>query len=746
MSGMSTRSWTHTTISRSADLRTALKNAAVTLDLAVDVAKSTHCTESSQSQQRRTHWVCETDSANACLLENQALSILRFHCERLGLDVAEHGVEWWVRVQSGAEEKLGGAASANSPNTKNSAGQCSSERGRPTPSADRRTSGEGGIARGEAPSAETENDAPCTFTLQQRHGKFGGLALSGNQAMPFHFDKDEEVYSAFRRYFHPVIATVTYFSESVGQAPTVVLDVETSEGGELSKRVVQNATISWPRPGKHLSFPGGWMHGVPVPGRPSDGSHAGRVSFMANIWRMDRRPVRIDRLPEELRSLASRSDGVDVWPLGAGDEDVSFEAPVEHCQPVRYPFRQARLEVAIETASTRGITLDDVIECIVHHVHDDKVAVCTVLSTPLDEILDEVESAVRTVYIDPKLLSGDSNFIIHLCLNLVLNLRLEFNPTTVTAPSTHRITGPDIGVFRTTCSVRVEDTGQHHATPTSQDEGENRATGNVFGGRDTEHRVHDDVTSGLERFPIPAFDAFATGEVPVGDFVYTVHNVAEGGRDLQAAGSLESDGCGCGTGCTADRGCPCASREKEGDARYECTAACSCTDDCVFRATQQGVAIRTEVFRTASRGWGLRTVDRVEPGKFCLSYNGEVLKKAAATERLDQVDRARAENYLLVLAEHSGDRVYKTHIDAKHIGSAARFINHSCDPNLEMCPVRTNSVVPVAALYARRRIAGGEELTFAYGQPCDASVLDRPSRECRCGSVRCAGRLPAQLV
>ena len=39
------------------------------------------------------------------------------------------------------------------------------------------------------------------------------------------------------------------------------------------------------------------------------------------------------------------------------------------------------------------------------------------------------------------------------------------------------------------------------------------------------------------------------------------------------------------------------------------------------------------------------------------------------------------------------------------LGNIGRYLNHSCDPNLVMVPVRTSSAVPHLALFAARDIA-----------------------------------------
>jgi SET domain-containing protein len=79
-------------------------------------------------------------------------------------------------------------------------------------------------------------------------------------------------------------------------------------------------------------------------------------------------------------------------------------------------------------------------------------------------------------------------------------------------------------------------------------------------------------------------------------------------------------------------------------------------------------------------------------------------------------------------------------VDATETGNVARYLNHSCGPNLAVVPVRVpgDGPRPLLALFATRAIAAGEELTFDYGSHA-ASVSARP---CLCGHARCRGRLP----
>lgn len=73
-------------------------------------------------------------------------------------------------------------------------------------------------------------------------------------------------------------------------------------------------------------------------------------------------------------------------------------------------------------------------------------------------------------------------------------------------------------------------------------------------------------------------------------------------------------------------------------------------------------------------------------------------------------------------------------IDGRNPDNAARFVNHSCDPNADAIP--DGDVVRLAA---RRPICAGEEITIDYGFGL-ADALDHP---CRCGAPGCPGRIVA---
>ena len=176
-----------------------------------------------------------------------------------------------------------------------------------------------------------------------------------------------------------------------------------------------------------------------------------------------------------------------------------------------------------------------------------------------------------------------------------------------------------------------------------------------------------------------------------------------------------------------------------------------------------------EVFFTRDRGWGLRTLEEIKAGTFVAAYVGEILSLKEAQRRWDSM---QSKNYIYVLKEHYGasnqkeTRTYRTIIDPRKFGNAARFINHSCDPNLILHPIRGDSVVPSLSLFAKRNISPFDELTMSYhpsegeeiqseGSKCEVEIntdskaaqkrsFEDPTRrtQCRCGASCCQGFLP----
>lgn len=196
---------------------------------------------------------------------------------------------------------------------------------------------------------------------------------------------------------------------------------------------------------------------------------------------------------------------------------------------------------------------------------------------------------------------------------------------------------------------------------------------------------------------------------------------------------------------------------------FECNALCTCSDDCSNRVVQGGVRVRLEVFSTNNKGWGVRTLEALPHGTFVCEYAGEVISFEEARRR-QWAQKSMENNYIIAVREHAGTgSITETFVDPAAVGNVGRFLNHSCQPNLLMQPVRVHSVVPRLALFAGRDINAQEELTFDYSggysnqppgelpsaQSNTVSLVSRTDglqrKECYCGANNCVQFLPLDL-
>jgi len=116
-------------------------------------------------------------------------------------------------------------------------------------------------------------------------------------------------------------------------------------------------------------------------------------------------------------------------------------------------------------------------------------------------------------------------------------------------------------------------------------------------------------------------------------------------------------------------------------------------------------------------------------GSRIIEYTGERITHAEADARYDDAGMVRHHTFLFAV-----DR--STVIDAAVGGNAARFINHSCEPNCVPL-VEAGRVFITAA----RDIRPGEEVAYDYAYARQGSEDERrPERyDCRCGARRCRG-------
>lgn len=196
---------------------------------------------------------------------------------------------------------------------------------------------------------------------------------------------------------------------------------------------------------------------------------------------------------------------------------------------------------------------------------------------------------------------------------------------------------------------------------------------------------------------------------------------------------------------------------------FECNSQCACKLSCRNRNIQSGRRIALEIFKTATRGWGLRSPEYISKGQFVDTYCGEILTDKEATQRSSSsssknTTTPKRDIYLFALDKFketlhaAGQREYV--IDGNFFGGPSRFINHSCAPNLRafaVSLVRGNPQVYELAFFAVRDILPGEELGFDYqdregiedgdgdGEDGEGDG-DGGGMECLCGADKCRGR------
>ncbi|XP_072965269.1 histone-lysine N-methyltransferase, H3 lysine-9 specific SUVH4 isoform X3 [Typha angustifolia] len=284
--------------------------------------------------------------------------------------------------------------------------------------------------------------------------------------------------------------------------------------------------------------------------------------------------------------------------------------------------------------------------------------------------------------------------------------------------------------------------------------------------------VSDDISGGQEKFPIPVTNLFDSPPVAPTGFVYC--------KSLQVPNNWPIPenvlGCDCRGDCSNSRSCSCAKINgsdfpyvrKDGgrlvEAKsivFECGVNCGCDLNCINRTSQQGLKYRLEVFKTAKKGWGVKSWDTIPAGAPICEYTGNL-------RRTDEIDSVLDNNYIfdidclqtmkgldgrekrpgdISFLGNSESDVPEYCIDAGAVGNIARFINHSCQPNLFVqCILSSHRDFKLAKvmLFAADTIPPLQELTYDYGYALDSvvgpdgNIVKMP---CHCGAVDCRKRL-----
>ncbi|GJN20593.1 hypothetical protein PR202_gb07987 [Eleusine coracana subsp. coracana] len=260
-----------------------------------------------------------------------------------------------------------------------------------------------------------------------------------------------------------------------------------------------------------------------------------------------------------------------------------------------------------------------------------------------------------------------------------------------------------------------------------------------------DHVILFDISNGVESNPVCLVNEVDDEKGP-SQFTYSTKlnygNFMSSMRKVQ--------GCNCASVCLpGDNNCSCTHRNA-GDLPYsaagilvsqmpmlyECTDSCTCSHNCRNRVVQRGTQIHFEVFKTGDRGWGLRSWDPIRAGTFICEYAGEIIDKNSMNGEDDYIFEAHPSEHKLrwnyapeLVGEPSLSDSNETPtqlpilISAKRTGNIARFMNHSCSPNVFWQPVlydHGDEGYPHIAFFAIKHIPPMTELTYDYGQSQEA--------------------------
>lgn len=104
---------------------------------------------------------------------------------------------------------------------------------------------------------------------------------------------------------------------------------------------------------------------------------------------------------------------------------------------------------------------------------------------------------------------------------------------------------------------------------------------------------------------------------------------------------------------------------------------CPCKDKCNNQNFRRGVQFKFSVKMTESKGFGLFAQEEISKRAFVIEFMGEVIDQAEFNQRFSRALVSENENYYFLSL---GNQLY---IDPTNFGNEARFINHSCNPNVQ---------------------------------------------------------------
>ncbi|XP_035285794.1 histone-lysine N-methyltransferase 2A-like isoform X1 [Anguilla anguilla] len=145
-----------------------------------------------------------------------------------------------------------------------------------------------------------------------------------------------------------------------------------------------------------------------------------------------------------------------------------------------------------------------------------------------------------------------------------------------------------------------------------------------------------------------------------------------------------------------------------------------------FRHLEKTSKEAVGVYRSAIHGRGLFCKRNIDAGEMVIEYAGMVIRAVLTDKREKYYDSKGIGCYMFRIDDFDV-------VDATMHGNAARFINHSCEPNCYSRVINVEGQKHIV-IFALRKIYRGEELTYDYKFPIED---DSSKLMCNCGARRC---------
>jgi uncharacterized protein len=139
------------------------------------------------------------------------------------------------------------------------------------------------------------------------------------------------------------------------------------------------------------------------------------------------------------------------------------------------------------------------------------------------------------------------------------------------------------------------------------------------------------------------------------------------------------------------------------------------------------------VKKSPVHGNGVFAATAIAKGTKIIEYRGELIANEEVENRGSSDPKDEFHTFFFSLSDE------KNTLDAAVRGSAARWINHHCQPNCKSGEEEEANGRLRVYIYAKRDIKLGEELNYDYRLTWDGRMTkqDRLNYECRCGAKKC---------